>query len=160
MHLFVHRTTSLLLAAIQRCSDAEEMCCCSALRAGVCVLNLLLLKCVCLMCSYRRGKPETGDIDFTIMPPRALDGPTKPLLHKILRRLLEIVRPHTSSYVLHFACDQQSGLLHLRPQPDKRLAAVPAHTLCPNIAFTSTSGRCFYFRLRVLSRFDRMEDVC
>lgn len=54
-----------------------------------------------LVCSYRRGKPETGDIDFTIMPPSTLDGPTKPLLHKILRRLREIVRPLISSCVLN-----------------------------------------------------------
>lgn len=48
--------------------------------------------------SYRRGKPEMGDIDFTILPPRS-HGPCKPLLHRILYRLRDIVRLYSLCFL-------------------------------------------------------------
>jgi len=42
--------------------------------------------------SYRRGKPNSGDIDFTILAPLSYKETCKPLLNRILFRLREIVR--------------------------------------------------------------------
>jgi hypothetical protein len=47
---------------------------------------------VCGVRSYRRGKPNSGDIDFTILAPLSYKETCKPLLNRILFHLRKIVR--------------------------------------------------------------------
>lgn len=97
---------------------------------------------VCGVRSYRRGKPNSGDIDFTILAPLSYKETCKPLLNRILLRLREIVcceSPSHSCSLVSFtlrcvrartACVR----VHACALPFAKFAAVCMHRHCAHQA--------------------------
>ena len=85
----MHRQHSRLAGLHKRCKVAGLYIFWAVLSQQIC---FSAPSSVCGVRSYRRGRPNSGDIDFTILAPLSYKGTCKPLLNRILFRLREIVR--------------------------------------------------------------------